>query len=203
MNLSAPASPAITAALARIDASRQRLRGALIPREADPGTTPPAARGRTLRRLRAALRRGLAQPPLRPLRPLLDPAWAAMQGWWQHHPWRGTGEALGHALAQALGPVVRRHPVLTVSVAAAAGAGLVAARPWRWQPLATHAQRARREALHASLGWSWRQLSQPSVQMALAAALAAWAGQEAAAAAPAPSGSAQEPQISSSTVSTR
>lgn len=176
----AATSPEIERALARIESSRLRLCAALMPQSADDTTAAPAGHGRKRRRLRATLRRWFALAPLRPLRPLLNPAWAAAQGWWQHHPWRGTGEALGHALSHELGPVVRRHPVLSVSVAAAAGAGLVAAQPWRWQPLATQAEIASRRALHSTLDWSWQQLSQPSVQMALGAALAAWAGQQAA-----------------------
>jgi hypothetical protein len=178
-------------ALTRIDRSRARLRTALLPTpEPDEGRQPgsPAGSGRMLRRWRAALRRWLAGTPLAPLAHVARPAWAAAGAWWQQHPWRATGIAAGRAVSEELAPVVRRHPVLSVSLAAAAGAAVVAARPWRWEPLASHAQQASRRAIDSTLSWSWQQLSQPSVQVALATALAAWSGQQAqSAAAPQPS----------------
>jgi hypothetical protein len=175
-------------ALTRIDRSRARLRTALLPTHEPEGRQPgsAAAGGRTLRRWRAALRRWLAGTPLAPLAHVARPAWAAAGAWWQQHPWRATGIAAGRAVSEELAPVVRRHPVLSVSLAAAAGAAVVAARPWRWEPLASHAQQASRRAIDSTLSWSWQQLSQPSVRVALATALAAWSGQKASQAAPEP-----------------
>lgn len=166
----------VALALARIEGSREKLRAALLPPEQDDDFPQGGGSGpRLVRRWRARLRRWLAGTPLAPL---VKPVWSAAGSWWLHHPWRVTGVAVGRALGDELGPVIRRHAVLSVSLAAAAGAAVVMARPWRWEPVATHAQYAGRRALDTTLSWSWQQLSQPSVQIALATALAAWSRQE-------------------------
>ncbi|MBK7263442.1 MAG: hypothetical protein IPI03_16900 [Rubrivivax sp.] len=90
---------------------------------------------------------------------------------------RNTVVAIGTVMNNEIGPQVRRHPVLSVSLAAAAGAALVAARPWRWQPLASRANLVQRQALDSALSWSWQQLTQPSVLAALVTGIAAWRGQ--------------------------
>lgn len=62
-------------------------------------------------------------------------------------------------------PVVRRHPVLTVTAAATLGALVVTARPWRWPRVAREI-----EPLPSRVGhWLVAQLSSVPVQTALAA----------------------------------
>lgn len=146
----APASP-VGAALARLQASRTQLRRALA--GDDPVSAPRWRGGRSLLR-------GLR--PLRPLRRLL-------LNWWTSRSWRPAAElALGAAQAQ-LGPVVRRHPWLSVGAAAALGAALAQLRPWRW-PLLT-----RQAALWrgAALGAVAAELARPENQAALLGALLA------------------------------
>jgi hypothetical protein len=95
-------------------------------------------------------------------------ALTALQTWWHEHPLRVPSEALGNELRGSVGPVVRRHPIAAVLVASAAGAALVAWRPWRWPVVQRQIK-----PLPRSFGrWVFRQLSQPAVQAMLAAWLA-------------------------------
>lgn len=145
-----PASP-VGAALARLQASRTQLRLALV--GDDPVPEPRWRGGR-------GLLRGLR--PLRPLRRLL-------LNWWASRSWRPAAElALGAAQAQ-LGPVVRRHPWLSVAAAAALGAGLAQLRPWRWPVLTRQALLWR----GAALGAVASELARPETQAALLGALLA------------------------------
>jgi hypothetical protein len=52
--------------------------------------------------------------------------------WWADHPLH-TGATLALAASRsAIVPLVRRHPAAVLGSAAAVGAALVWARPWRW-----------------------------------------------------------------------
>jgi hypothetical protein len=59
---------------------------------------------------------------------LLDVA----HGWWARQPLRLLMPLAAQAAQVALAPVAQRHPVGLVLGAAAVGATLVMARPWRW-----------------------------------------------------------------------
>jgi hypothetical protein len=63
--------------------------------------------------------------------PLLASALDAAEQWWHHHPWRAPGELALIEIQAQLGPWVKRHPWASVTIAASAGAALMAGRPWR------------------------------------------------------------------------
>lgn len=148
-------------ALARLNASRRRLRRELLPPEPEhplpeDGGGPPIPR-----RMRAMFRHWKYK-----LRhsALGGVALTAFQTWWHDHPLRVPGEALSSELRGAVVPLVRRHPVATVLLASAAGAALVAWKPWRWPVVAR-----RIKPLPNSFGrWAMAQLSSPAVQSILA-----------------------------------
>jgi hypothetical protein len=92
---------------------------------------------------------------------------AAAQQWWHAHPLHPLGDTLvGEARSQLL-PLVRRHPWATAGVVVAAGAGLVALRPWRWGWVDAHVRRAPAVAGR----WLWEQARSAPVQAALASLL--------------------------------
>jgi hypothetical protein len=55
-----------------------------------------------------------------------------LQDWWAKQPMHIAVTQVAEALKAALRPVSQRHPYAMVFGAAAAGALLVVARPWRW-----------------------------------------------------------------------
>ncbi len=55
----------------------------------------------------------------------------AVRLWWRRHPVRPVVEIASDAGALALKPLVRTHPVASLSLAMATGAALVVLRPWR------------------------------------------------------------------------
>lgn len=91
---------------------------------------------------------------------------AALQ-WWQRQPLHPLGNTLAGEVRQTLGPLVRRHPWLTVGAAAAAGAGIVAMRPWRWRWLDSHV----RQLPRFTGRWLWQQLNSAPMQAAVASLL--------------------------------
>ncbi len=137
----APPLDARQHALARLQASRQRLQTLWVP-------PPPADSGKASRgphRVAAWVRHWRRQLGDNPVAGLVM---QAVDSWWQRNPWRQAGEAMAGELRQSILPIVRRHPVATVGLAAVAGAALIAARPWRWplvarqlRPLPGHAGR--------------------------------------------------------------
>lgn len=149
-------------ALQRLQASRRRLRAELLPEDDDAHDDAASGHGRPRRRrwstLWRRLRRRVASNPATAV------ALHALDGWWSRQPWRATAEAMAEHAEHVLVPWVRRHPALAVSVAGAAGAGLVLGRR-RLGPFV----RARLNALpsrllHAAFGL----LTQPAVQALLA-----------------------------------
>ena len=172
--MSAPTSPMLTlpeasptpleSAMARLAASRQRLRLALIPPDDIDGSAlnaqgQPQA-GAWPRSLAGWWRRGR-----RALRtwPVADLAAGLLQDWWQRHPWRSTGEQLAETARHALLPVVRRHPLSALLGAVALGAALVAGRAWCWPAV----RAIRPAATRNSRRWLIAQLANPAVQTAL------------------------------------
>ncbi|MCA0174744.1 MAG: hypothetical protein LCH73_00390 [Proteobacteria bacterium] len=163
------AAPAVTsrdpmrAAMLRLAASRSQLQIAMTPvphRSFASVSAAQGANGLDPTAWLAALREYLSQWPL--VRTALD----ALGGYWSAHPLRASSEATLAEVEQAVAPVVRRHPVTAVAVAAGAGALLVALRPWRW--LAGPLKAAPRKASR----WALAQLTQPAVQTALVGLLA-------------------------------
>lgn len=165
------ASQKITIALARIEASRAALIVCLSPdlpdrppRAAGDGGAVPSFGQTFAARIE---RNGLLQGSWRTLR-------ALVRRWRSRQPWLSTVNLVGETLAHEARPLMRRHPLATLAVGAAAGAGLVAVasavRPWAW-----HHIRAKASPLGGSVGsLVWTQLTSAPVQIALASALAAW-----------------------------
>jgi len=154
--------------LRRLMASRARLRAELIPARRFGAAGKPATTDGGLAGRARALWELLASRGSR--RAVFTGAAGLLRNWWVRQPWHATTELLGHAVADEVSPWVRRHPVAAVTLGAFAGAAVVVARPWRW-----HVVGSQSRVMGRSLGrWTVSQLTQPTVQMALAAALAAW-----------------------------
>ena len=94
--------------------------------------------------------------------------------WWTRQPWHSSVDLIGETLAHQARPLMRRHPLATLAVGTAIGAGLVSVvstvRPWAWL-----------QTRNKASSWGervgnllWTQLSSAPLQMALAGALAAW-----------------------------
>jgi hypothetical protein len=114
-------------ALARLQASRARLSQQLLPpARAARAAGPRPGWTRRVRGWLKHLRHDLADQPVVML------ALNAAQDWWDHNPWRATGETVADELHASLSPWVRRHPVAALSLAVGAGAAVAAAKPWRW-----------------------------------------------------------------------
>jgi hypothetical protein len=168
----------IQQAVTRIEASRSALILCLAPEQ--PAPTKPASRragaGDPVRSFAESLatrieRKGLVQGSWRTLR-------AMARRWWVRQPWHRSVDLVGQTLMHQARPLMHRHPVATLAVGTALGAGLVAvasaARPWAWQQL-------RRQASpwgDRIGGLLWTQATSAPVQMALASALAAWLAEQ-------------------------
>ena len=165
-------------ALARLAASRARLRRTLLPDEGqhddgDDGDVGKvgnggAVPGRTARRWRALWRLWMRGSPLAPV---LGAVGEGVNAWWRRHPWHDTVTVAGAVGQASAAPLIRRHPLAAVALGAIAGGLLVATRPWRWRTLHVYAKRSAR----LSAAWAAGQLAQPAVQglLAVMAALAA------------------------------
>lgn len=154
--------------LKRLMASRARLRAELIPaRRFGAAGKPETTEGDLSGRVRALWGLLVSRGPGRAV---FTGAAGLLRSWWVRQPWHATTELLGHAVAGEVSPWVRRHPVAAVTLGAFAGAAVAVARPWRW-----HVVGSQSRVMGRSLGrWTVGQLTQPPVQMALAAALATW-----------------------------
>lgn len=170
-------------AVARIQASRSALIVCLAP-------DPPKRRGNTtdgddessgsssgasnraqlsfVETLKARIKRnGLLQGSWRTVR-------ALARRWWTRQSWHSSVDLVVETLAHEARPLMRRHPLATLAVGAALGAGLVAlgsaARPWAW-----HQIRGNGSPWNSRVGkLLWTQFTSAPVQMAVAGALAAW-----------------------------
>jgi hypothetical protein len=150
-------------ALARLAASRTQLRQQLLPAPRHPdGRSAEGGAGGMPRRLQAVWR--WARRRLGGASPVLGMAVQAVQGWWQVHPWRSTGELVAQELHAGVTPLIRRHPLATMLAAASLGAALMIWKPWRWSPVRRQLRPLPRHAGR----WLLRQLAQPSVQAMLA-----------------------------------
>ena len=109
----------MTAALARLEASRARLRDAMRPAAPAPSTErAEAAGGSWLQRLR-----GL---------PVIGLVADALAGWWSQNPLRPVALVAAEASNAVARPLAQRHPIALVLAAGTVGAALAWARPWRW-----------------------------------------------------------------------
>ena len=106
----------MSAATARIELSRERLRLAMDPPPEPP--SPPRAH-------RPLIDRVLAWP-------ILHDVLESVGHWWSSHPLRPVGLVAGEAADAVARPVAHRHPWLLVLGAAAVGGALAWGRPWRW-----------------------------------------------------------------------
>lgn len=165
-------------AVARIEASRSALILCLAPEP--PAPNKPASSqtgaGDPVRSFAASLaarieRNGLVQGSWRTLR-------AVTRRWWMRQPWHESVNLVGQTLMHQARPLMHRHPVATLAVGAAMGAGLVAvasvARPWAWQQVRRQAS-PWGDRIGSLL---WTQATSAPVQMALAGALAAWLAEQ-------------------------
>jgi hypothetical protein len=64
--------------------------------------------------------------------PGADLLFGLLQDWWAKQPMHVAMTQVAEAVKAALRPISQRHPYAMVFGAAAAGALLVVARPWRW-----------------------------------------------------------------------
>ena len=147
----------LSAALAKLDASRLALRQELIMApDAEPGSAGAGTGGLAdpLRRWWRRLRRASQRSPLAAL------ATDALQGWWQRHPWRPAASLV---LGQVR-PVVQQHPLACASAAAVLGAVLVGSKPWRWRAVDGHLRPLPGRVGH----WLLAELGRAPVQAALA-----------------------------------
>lgn len=165
-------------ALQRLQLSRHAMIVRLYPAPPTAATTaspPSAGPGDLLLSLAMRIRRdGLTTGLWRTAR-----RWG--RRWWRRQAWHASADLVVQAVGQEVRPLVHRHPWTSLALGAAAGAGLMALRPWLMRTLRPHVGPWRQH-----LGRSiWTQLSQPTVQLALAGALAAWVRERSA---PPPSG---------------
>lgn len=115
-NARSPASPE-----ARLEASRQAMRAAMLPRPADPAGRPPAA----VSSLPGPLDRLLSHPVLAVLRD-------GVRRWWHKRPWRPVVVIGAEVASKAMVPLARRHPGRLIGGAMLAGALLSRLKPWKW-----------------------------------------------------------------------
>ena len=159
------ASPTpLEAAVAGLAVSRERLRLALSP-PADIGQGAVDAQGRPQAGVWPLSLAGWWRRGRRALQawPVADLAAGLLQDWWQHHPWRSTGQQLAETARQAALPLVRRHPLSALLGAFVLGAALVAGRAWCWPAV----RAIRPAATRRGRRWLVAQLTNPTVQTAL------------------------------------
>ena len=172
-----PPDQRVRRAVARIEASRSALVVCLAP---DPpkrrGNTTGAADGSGDRDANLSLidtlkarieRNGLLQGSWRTARTLA-------RRWWTRQSWHRSVDLVVETLAHEARPLIRNHPMATLAVGAALGAGIVAVasalRPW-----ASHQMRGNGSTWSGRVGnLLWSQFSSAPMQMAVAGALTAW-----------------------------
>ena len=109
----------MTAALARLEASRARLREAMRPASPAPQAGDSNAAGaRWHRRLREL--------------PVIGLVADALGAWWSQNPMRPVALVAADVSNAVARPLAQRHPFALVLAAGAVGAALAWARPWRW-----------------------------------------------------------------------
>ncbi len=107
----------MSAAVIRVEASRARLRLAMLPPLPDAKSAAKST-GSWWSRISSTETIGA----------VLD----SVQSWWANHPLRPVASVAVEASDAVIQPLAKRHPLALVGVAALAGAGLMWSRPWRW-----------------------------------------------------------------------
>lgn len=107
----------MSAAIDRIEASRQRLLLAMSPPPSEPAN-PTGRAPDWFNRLKAT--------------PTVSAVLESLSAWWVNHPLRPLTVVATEASEAVARPVARRHPLALVAAAAGVGAALAWARPWRW-----------------------------------------------------------------------
>ncbi len=110
-------------ALERLEASRARLRGALL-EIAHP--TPPAPGERAAGDFKAKLLRMARDIPG------VSIISESVESWWAQHPLHTAGIVAMEASKEVIAPLARRNPFMLLVGATVVGALLIASRPWRW-----------------------------------------------------------------------
>lgn len=118
-----PSADNVLAATERLRQSRQRMRDQML--EFNAGS-PPAQRAHRDAGTPGALLSTLAALPV--LGPLIESA----ANWWANHPLRSVAELFTRPGTSTAKPLTERHPWAMVLGAAAVGAVLMWARPWRF-----------------------------------------------------------------------
>ncbi len=115
-----PKAPSRSEACERLALSRERMRQALHPaqpaRAAAPGSFDWQALFKNVPGAPALL--------------------GALRAWWAQNPMNGPASMAAAAVQSVLRPFAERHPFALLLGALAAGAALMASRPWRWAPKA-------------------------------------------------------------------
>ena len=117
--------PPLPTAAERLEASRARLRTALMaiahppPKPSLLGDLKIGSFGRQiLERLKAL--------------PAAALVIESIEQWWAEHPLHVAGELAEEASRRYVGPIARKNPVAVIVGSVVFGALLVASRPWRW-----------------------------------------------------------------------
>lgn len=105
-------------AVARVEASRARLRGAMMPPQALCNREPDTG-------LLAWLERLKGQPSIAVI---ID----ALQSWWLRHPMRPLVQVASEATNAVVKPIAQHNPVALVVAAGLLGVVFAWSRPWRW-----------------------------------------------------------------------
>ncbi len=120
---SEPSADNVLGATERLRQSRQRMRDQMLALNARSASAKAAQRGAGASdELLAAL------SALPVLGPLIDSA----ANWWANHPLRAVAELFAKTGTSTAKPLTERHPWAMVLSAAAVGALLMRARPWRF-----------------------------------------------------------------------
>ena len=117
--------PHETTAAERLEASRARLRNALM-EIAHPPPKPSLLGDMKIGSLGQQLLERLKALPGAAL--LLE----SIEHWWAEHPLRAAGSLAEEASRRYMGPIARENPVAVIVGGAVFGALLVASKPWRW-----------------------------------------------------------------------
>ena len=112
----------VPSALARLAASRERLRSELMQIAYPPRRPSLVSRGS----LSSALRSWAARVPG------AISAIDAVEGWWDDHPARQAAIDAARACDPLIQPVARRYPRQLLISSFVAGAAMILVRPWRW-----------------------------------------------------------------------
>lgn len=154
--------------LQRLMASRSRLRAALIPAHSQGGAAEHSGtHGSIANRARALWRLVMTRSAGGSV---LSTAATLLRSWWERQPWHATTALLSDAVGREVSPWVKRNPLTAVALGACAGAAVAMARPWRSELVHSQTHHMGRSAGR----WMFSQLTSAPMQMALAAAVAAW-----------------------------